>query len=165
MAVKSDKRIRRIIGEITELRDSSQVLSESGIYTYVDDSNVNNVYALLIGTSNTPYNKGYYFFKLTYPEEYPFKPPVAKYCTQGILTNDETKTSYHIRFNPNLYVCGKVCLSMLNTWTGPGWVPTNTISNVLVAIQALVLNENPLINEPGYESAPQKELKKYESMG
>jgi hypothetical protein len=50
---------------------------------------------------------------------------------------------------------------MLNTWAGPGWVPTNTISNVLVAIQALVLNEEPLRNEPGFETADRKELLKY----
>jgi hypothetical protein len=42
---------------------------------------------------------------------------------------------------------------MLNTWSGPGWVPTNTLSNVLVAIQALVLNEEPLRNEPGFENS------------
>ena len=56
-----------------------------------------------------------------------------------------------IRFNPNLYTSGKVCLSMLNTWKGPGWVPTNTVSNILVAIQALVFNQEPLRNEPGFE--------------
>jgi baculoviral IAP repeat-containing protein 6 len=29
-----------------------------------------------------------------------------------------------VRFNPNLYNCGKVCLSLLGTWTGKegeGW--------------------------------------------
>jgi hypothetical protein len=40
---------------------------------------------------------------------------------------------------------------MLNTWDGPGWTPTCTITNVFVAIQGLVLNENPMENEPGYE--------------
>ena len=28
-----------------------------------------------------------------------------------------------VRFNPNLYACGKVCLSLLGTWSGPSWVP------------------------------------------
>jgi hypothetical protein len=27
------------------------------------------------------------------------------------------------RLNPNLYHDGKVCLSLLGTWSGPGWVP------------------------------------------
>lgn len=28
-----------------------------------------------------------------------------------------------VRFNPNLYDCGKVCLSLLGTWSGPSWEP------------------------------------------
>lgn len=33
-----------------------------------------------------------------------------------------------VRFNPNLYNCGKVCLSLLGTWSGPSWDPaTSTI--------------------------------------
>ena len=31
-----------------------------------------------------------------------------------------------MRFNPNLYNCGKVCLSLLGTWSGgrgEGWDP------------------------------------------
>lgn len=36
-----------------------------------------------------------------------------------------------VRFNPNLYVCGKVCLSLLGTWSGPAWHPaTSTLLQV-----------------------------------
>jgi hypothetical protein len=28
-----------------------------------------------------------------------------------------------VRFNPNLYNGGDVCLSLLGTWPGPGWQP------------------------------------------
>lgn len=59
-----------------------------------------------------------------------------------------------LRLNPNLYECGKVCLSLLNTWSGTGcemWNPSNsTMLQVLVSIQALVLNSKPYFNEPGY---------------
>lgn len=59
-----------------------------------------------------------------------------------------------LRVNPNLYECGKVCLSLLNTWTGAEcerWNPANsTLLQVLVSIQALVLNAKPYFNEPGY---------------
>lgn len=61
-----------------------------------------------------------------------------------------------LRLNPNLYDCGKVCLSLLNTWNGKGnekWVPqSSTMLQVLVSIQALILNAKPFFNEPGYES-------------
>lgn len=66
---------------------------------------------------------------------------------------------YHsggLRINPNLYHCGKVCLSLLNTWPGSGkenWNPKeSTILQVLVSIQGLILNARPYFNEPGYET-------------
>ena len=95
----------------------------------------------MIGPTNTPYEHGFYFFNIEIPDNYPFNPPKVKYCTQNGKT----------RFNPNLYVNGKVCLSIINTWAGPGWTSCNTISTVLLSIQALVFVENPLHNEPGYE--------------
>ena len=66
---------------------------------------------------------------------------------------------YHsggLRINPNLYNCGKVCLSLLNTWSGSHkekWIPgVSTILQVLVSIQGLILNAKPYFNEPGYAS-------------
>ena len=64
---------------------------------------------------------------------------------------------YHsggLRLNPNLYNNGKVCLSLLNTWSGSKnekWIPgTSTMLQVLVSIQGLILNAKPYFNEPGY---------------
>lgn len=60
-----------------------------------------------------------------------------------------------LRLNPNLYESGKICLSLLNTWTGTGtevWNPrSSTILQVLLSLQALVLNEKPYFNEAGYD--------------
>lgn len=157
----SSKRLKRIINEIKELQDSNKLLEDSGIFFHYDENNVNNIYAMFIGPANTPYEKGFYFLKFEYPENYPMEPPIATYCTQGYLLNPSNNTNFLVRFNPNLYSCGKVCLSMLNTWNGPGWVPTNTMSNVLISIQALVLTEEPLRNEPGFEHSGFKEINKY----
>lgn len=55
-----------------------------------------------------------------------------------------------VRFNPNFYRNGKVCLSILGTWTGPAWSPAQSISSVLISIQSL-MTENPYHNEPGFE--------------
>lgn len=59
-----------------------------------------------------------------------------------------------LRINPNLYNCGKVCLSLLNTWGGNNkekWIPgVSTILQVLVSIQGLILNTKPFFNEPGF---------------
>lgn len=156
----SSRKLKRIINEINELETSSIILENTGIYFHYDESNITILYAMIIGPSNTPYENGFYFFKFDYPDNYPMQPPAATYCTQGSIINFDNKLQ-KIRFNPNLYTCGKVCLSMLNTWSGPGWVPTNTITNVLVALQALVLNENPLQNEPGFENSSLEVLNKY----
>ena len=60
-----------------------------------------------------------------------------------------------MRFNPNLYNDGKVCLSVLNTWPGRAeeqWNPqTSSLLQVLVSIQSLILVQEPYFNEPGYE--------------
>src|SRR5437660_876991 len=70
-----------------------------------------------------------------------------------------------VRFNPNLYADGKVCLSILGTWTGPAWTPNLNIRTVLLSIQSLMCKE-PYFNEPGFESskttaAGKKASKKY----
>lgn len=156
----SSRKVKRILNEIKELEDSKEILINSGIYFSYDESNLDIVKVMFVGPENTPYEKGYYFFILTYPENYPMVPPLVKYYTQGYLYNKK-KDNIKIRFNPNLYTSGKVCLSMLNTWKGPGWVPTNTITNILVAIQALVFNEEPLRNEPGFETSSDDSINSY----
>lgn len=157
----TSRKIKRIISEIKELENSKEILKESGIYFSFNDEKLDLIYIMFIGPTDTPYENGYYFFELNYPENYPMIPPVMKYCTQGYLPNTNKSDNIKVRFNPNLYTSGKVCLSMLNTWQGPGWVPTNTITNILVAIQALVFNNEPLRNEPGFEDSSSKTIKLY----
>jgi ubiquitin-conjugating enzyme E2 Z len=113
-------------------------LTENGIYYIHDDVDMLKGYALIIGPSDTPYFGGFYFFELSYPTDYPHSPPKVKYLTNG----------NNIRFNPNLYVCGKVCISLLNTWRGDQWTSCQTISTVLLTLCTL-LCKNPLLNEPG----------------
>ncbi|KAL1485801.1 hypothetical protein MTO96_009516 [Rhipicephalus appendiculatus] len=74
--------------------------------------------------------------------DYPIQPPRVR-----LMTTDGGR----VRFNPNLYNNGKVCLSILGTWVGPAWSPAQCIASVLVSIQSL-MTENPYYNEPGYES-------------
>jgi len=130
---------KRILKDLNELERHS--LNSHGIYHNTFEDNLYKLNVLMIGPTNTPYEHGFYFFNIEIPKDYPFSPPKVKYCTQNGKT----------RFNPNLYVNGKVCLSIINTWSGPGWTSCNSISTVLLSIQALVFIENPLHNEPGYE--------------
>jgi ubiquitin-conjugating enzyme E2 Z len=124
------------------LKDVKQILknplTENGIYYIHDDTDMWKGYALIIGPSDTPYFGGNYFFELNYPADYPHSPPKVKYWTNA----------NNIRFNPNLYVCGKVCVSLLNTWRGDQWTSCQTISTVLLTLCTLLCS-NPLLNEPG----------------
>ena len=76
--------------------------------------------------------------------KFPQQPPSVYYLSHGQ------------RINPNLYENGKVCLSLLGTWTGRQscelWNPqTSSVLQVLVSIQGLVLCEMPYFNEAGYD--------------
>ena len=95
-------------------------------------------YAMMIGQIGTPYYGGYYFFSFDYPHDYPFSPPKVTFMTNDGCT----------RFGPNLYRCGKVCVSILNTWSGDKWSSCQTINSVLLTLCSL-LNDAPLLNEPG----------------
>ncbi|KAK9677528.1 hypothetical protein RND81_11G149500 [Saponaria officinalis] len=114
-----------------------------GIYVRVYEDRMDLLRAVIVGAYGTPYQDGLFFFDFHLPPEYPDVPPSAHYHSGGW------------RINPNLYEEGKVCLSLLNTWTGRGnevWDPqSSSILQVLVSLQGLVLNSKPYFNEAGYD--------------
>ncbi|KAJ6839040.1 putative ubiquitin-conjugating enzyme E2 23 [Iris pallida] len=113
------------------------------IYVRVFEERMDLLRAVIVGACGTPYQDGLFFFDFQLPPEYPQVPPMTYYHSGGL------------RVNPNLYVDGKVCLSLLNTWSGKGnevWDPSSSsILQVLVSLQGLVLNSKPYFNEAGYE--------------
>ena len=131
--------ISRLLRDVRNIMKNP--LTENGIYYTHDDEDILKGYALIIGPSETPYFGGNYFFEIQYPANYPHSPPHVIYCTNGD----------NIRFNPNLYKCGKVCVSILNTWRGEQWTSCQTISTLLLTLCTL-LCKNPLLNEPSVTS-------------
>jgi len=132
----SKESIMRLLKDVKQIMQNP--LIDNGIYYVHDDTEMLQGYAMIVGPSDTPYFGGFYFFKFTYPVDYPHSPPSVTYCTNAD----------NIRFNPNLYKCGKVCISLLNTWRGEQWTSCQTISTVLLTLCTL-LCKNPLLNEPG----------------
>lgn len=128
--------INRLLKDVRDIMKSP--LTSQGIYYCHDDEDMMKGYALIIGPEDTPYFGGNYYFSFQYPTDYPHSPPAVKYWTNG----DD------IRFNPNLYKCGKVCISVLNTWRGDQWTSCQSISTILLTLCTLLCN-NPLLNEPG----------------
>eukprot|EP00455_Lapot_gusevi_P008048 TRINITY_DN1346_c0_g1_i3.p1 TRINITY_DN1346_c0_g1~~TRINITY_DN1346_c0_g1_i3.p1 ORF type:complete len:880 (+),score=339.29 TRINITY_DN1346_c0_g1_i3:69-2642(+) len=133
-------RLSRIRQEMSSLMDN---LPE-GIYVRIDEERFDVMRVLMQGPFETPYQNGLFLFDVYLPPQYPQKPPLVKFLTTG---------DNSFRFNPNLYSEGKVCLSLLGTWDGPGWDPNiSTLLQVFISIQAMILNETPIVNEPGWET-------------
>ena len=132
----SKQTIQRLLNDIKQI--IKYPLTENGIYYSHDETDLLKGYALIIGPSDTPYYGGYYLFEFKFTNDYPYKPPTVNFHTNG----------ENIRFNPNLYKCGKVCISLLNTWSGEQWTSCQTISTILLTL-CTILSNNPLLNEPG----------------
>jgi len=131
---------KRVINELKNITSdlNSYDKNKSFYYNY-DESDIHKGIFLLMGVKDTPYFGGFYFFENVFHENFPFDPPKIKFLSNDGIT----------LYNPNLYINGKVCLSIINTWGESTWTPIMSFSNVLEAIRTHLFNENPLFNEPG----------------
>ena len=147
---------KRILKEIKEIQqtpidsDNSVYEASPGCYVCINDEDITNHKIMIIGPEGTPYENGFYMFDYTYNKNHPFEAPSVKYLT----------TDGKVRFNPNLYTNGKVCLSILGTWSGPAWEPTMSLRVVCEYLRS-ILTENPIQNEPGFENCLDNQCKMY----
>ncbi|KAJ1311203.1 hypothetical protein OPQ81_009704 [Rhizoctonia solani] len=138
------KRSLAIAKELAVLTTNLPVAWGSSVFLRVDESRVDVIKALITGPEGTPYYNGCFLFDIFLGASYNNSPPSVKYMT----TNGG-----RFRFNPNLYADGKVCLSLLGTWSGPGWISgKSTLLQVLISIQSMILCDEPYLNEPGWSS-------------
>ena len=140
---KWDNEQMSVLGVGRIKRDITTIISEPPplIFMIPEEENISKIHAIISGAENTPYEGGFFYFFLRMPPDYPIVPPKVKFMTTG---------NGMVRFNPNLYANGKVCLSILGTWSGPKWSAAQSLSSLLISIQSL-LNEKPYHNEPGFE--------------
>ena len=143
MSTAALRRISRLdMREINNLE-----LAKQGIHIHFNEEDITKAIAIIMGPEDTPFEHGILYFTIEFPKDYPFSPPKVGYLSHS---------SY--RVHPNLYVgrsydrfIGKVCLSIINTWSGPKWTTVMHIGSVMLSIQSL-LDKNPLHNEPGFEN-------------
>jgi ubiquitin-protein ligase len=135
---------------LKEIRDLEKDPDDFFLFNY-DETNIRRLEVLIHGREDTPYSGAYFYFIFDLPEGYPLSPPIVTY-----KTTDES-----IRMNPNLYSCGKVCLSIINTWGSNDWSPAHTIKSIIVSINTFILNEYPYRNEPGFETTTDKKTLNY----
>ncbi|CAG8488772.1 9246_t:CDS:2 [Acaulospora colombiana] len=82
----------------------------------------------ITGPAGSPYDGGIFFLDITFPQDYPFKPPKIVYRTR----------IYHCNINSS----GQICLDILKD----NWSPALTISKVLLSICSLLTDANPLLH-------------------
>lgn len=139
-------RVKRLAQEAVTLSTSLPLSYSSSVFVRCDTDRLDIMKVLITGPADTPYANGCFELDVFFPPDYPLTP---------MMINLETTGHHTVRFNPNLYNDGKVCLSVLNTWHGrpeEKWnAQTSSFLQVLVSIQSLILVPEPYFNEPGYE--------------
>ena len=107
------------------------------------------------GKEKTLWEGGLFKLEVTFPDEYPTKPPKCMFrfpCSaaaqlQLSLRFDKQGPNATAGkfvpplFHPNVYPSGTVCLSILNE--EEGWKPAITIKEILLGIQSLLDEPNP----------------------
>lgn len=144
----SNSCMKRLSSEIPTLAYELPIHQDASIFLRVDENNPRAMRALITGPPDTPYDSGIFIFDIYLPPNYPTEVPMINFTNTG-----------NKRFNPNLYNCGKVCLSILGTYVGPSasqtekWNTSSTLYQVLISIQGQILVDQPYFNEPGYQNS------------
>ncbi|WOL08512.1 ubiquitin-conjugating enzyme E2 34-like [Canna indica] len=95
------------------------------------------------GSEGTPYAGGYYYGKLKFPLEYPFKPPSIRMITPNG------------RFAPN----EKICLSM-SDFHPESWNPMWSVSSILTGLLSFMLDNHQTTGSIRSSDNEKKELAK-----
>lgn len=123
-------RTKRIAKELASMHNSLPSNASNSIFVCMDEQRCDLLKVLVSGPDDTPYQNGLFEFDVFFPGNYPQAPPRCCFLTTG---------GGSVRFNPNLYADGKICLSILGTWEGrpeEKWNPFCSLLQVLISIQA-----------------------------
>jgi len=141
---------KKMIREITrELLKNLNVEARGTMLIRYDSDAPQYLRAVLTGLDGTPYASGCFVFDIHVPADYPNQPPRCVHVTPEANRIKGPHTPGG--FSPNLHSeGGKVCLSLLGTWQGPGWDPTKSnIYQLLSSIQLMILGaKHPYYMEP-----------------
>ncbi|KAJ1445060.1 hypothetical protein M885DRAFT_336256 [Pelagophyceae sp. CCMP2097] len=128
-------------------KDSMPPHPDGGIFVHFDEARGHLARCGITGPAGTPYAHGLFVFDVYFPPSYPNDPMLVQLVTTG---------GGQVRFNPNLYEDGKVCLSLLGTWhagdASEKWIAKeSSLRQVLMSILAQIFVRDPYFNEPGRE--------------
>ncbi|CAG5118922.1 unnamed protein product [Candidula unifasciata] len=116
---------RRLQKELSDLKSPNCALRKLFRDITVDESNILLWHGLIV-PENPPYNKGAFKIEISFPAEYPFKPPKVVFKTK----------IYH----PNVDEKGQVCLPIINA---ENWKPATKTDQVVSSLIALINDPEP----------------------
>ena len=117
--------LRRIIREFENFqKEKFQDFSMKQVSE--DDPYVWN--ATILGPNGSDYESCKYLLSITYPNEFPFAPPIIKFISPIL--------------HPNVSENGDICLNILKK-EQDGWSPALPITKVLLSLQNLLMEPNP----------------------
>lgn len=144
-STSSAAKSKRINSEIKMLAKNLPLNYTNSIFLKFDETHMDLMKCIIIGSDDTPYANGLFLYDIYLDDTYPNSPPKMNLITTGMNT---------IRFNPNLYANGYICLSLLGTWSGDNIEKWNNKSSnilqILLSIQSIVMSDGVYFNEPGY---------------
>ena len=120
----SSLKIKRLAGDLKNLKKKP---IEGIIAGPIDENDLTKWKGRVEGAKGTPFEGGYFHFKIDIPENYPFEPPEVKMITKV----------YHANIN---YKTGNICVNILKK---DNWTSTNSIQSVLLSLQGLLTKPNP----------------------
>jgi ubiquitin-conjugating enzyme E2 G1 len=124
---------------LNRLRTEYKQLIIEPNYMFNVTPSTNNFYewnVLLFGPIDTPFEGGIFKAQITFPKEYPNRPPEFKFITQIP--------------HPNFYKDGKVCISILHEGVdeykyeslSERWIPSHSVSTIIMSIATLFASPN-----------------------
>ena len=118
----SQQHLQRVQREYVEMLENPLLHATAGP---IHESDMTKWQATLTGPTGTPYEGGIFRLSISFPRDYPFKPPKIRFLTKV----------YHC----NVSTTGSICLDILKDQ----WSPVLTVPKVLISILSLLDDPEP----------------------
>ncbi|KAK9894823.1 ubiquitin-conjugating enzyme [Cystobasidium minutum MCA 4210] len=122
----------------------------------VDDDNVYEWEVTIFGPQDSLYEGGFLKGRLSFPQEFPLRPPTFKFTTE--------------MWHPNVYKDGRLCISILHEGedqyghedAGERWLPVHTIESIILSIISMLSADVPDTSSPANVDAAKQVREDFE---